>query len=174
LRPVAGAPVSQDDWNRMTGLEVLRLCIDDRTYAPPIYHLTGLRPSQADEGTCTFVLPASPWLASPAPVLYGGAIAMLADAALSCVVMTINPAGSSFAPLDLKVNYLRPVLPDGSLMTARATLVHRGRSMAVAMAEITNEEGKRIALASSSSMLLPGRPWSDLAGPIDRELPAPD
>ncbi len=174
LRPVAGAPVSQDDWNRMTGLEVLRLCIDDRTYAPPIYHLTGLRPSQADEGTCTFVLPASPWLASPAPVLYGGAIAMLADAALSCVVMTINPAGSSFAPLDLKVNYLRPVLPDGSLMTARATLVHRGRSMAVATAEITNEEGKRIALASSSSMLLPGRPWSDLAGPIDRELPAPD
>jgi uncharacterized protein (TIGR00369 family) len=170
LRPVAGAPVSQDDWNRMTGLEVLRLCIDDRTYAPPIYHLTGVRPTQADEGTCTFVLPASPWLASPAPVLYGGAIAMLADAALSCAVMTINPAGSSFAPLDLKVNYLRPVLPDGSLMTARATLVHRGRSMAVATAEITNEEGKRIALASSSSMLLPGRPWSELASATDREV----
>lgn len=173
LRPVAGAPFSLDDWSRMTGLEVLRLCIADRSYAPPIYHLTGVRPTQAEEGTCTFVLPASPWLASPAPVLYGGAIAMLADAALSCAVMTINPAGSSFAPLDLKVNYLRPVLPDGSLMTARATLVHRGRSMAVATAEITNEEGKRIALASSSSMLLPGRPWNDIAGAAEREVPEP-
>lgn len=173
LRPVAGAPVSQDDWNRMTGLEVLRLCIDDRTYAPPIYHLTGLRPTQAEDGSCTFVMPASPWLASPAPVLYGGALAMLADAALSCAVMTINPAGGSFAPLDLKVNYLRPVLPDGGLLTARATLVHRGRSMAVATAEVTNEEGKRVALASSSNMLLPGRPWRDLAGSADRELPPP-
>src|SRR3989441_1975623 len=161
LRPVAGAPVSQDDWNRMTGLEVLRLCIDDRTYAPPIYHLTGLRPTQAEDGSCTFVMPASPWLASPAPVLYGGAIAMLADAALSCAVMTINPADGSFAPLDLKVNYLRPVLPDGGLMTARATPAHRGRSMAVATAQLTNEDGKRIALASSTALLTPYTPWSD-------------
>ena len=106
-------------------------------------------------------------------MLYGGAIAMLADAALSCAVMTINPSGSSFAPLDLKVNYLRPVLPDGGLMTARATLVHRGRTMAVATAELTNEDGKRIALASSSVMLLPGRPWSDIAGSVDRAVPDP-
>jgi len=173
LRPVAGAPVSQEDWNRMTGLEVLRLCIDDMTYAPPIYHLTGLRPTHAEEGSCAFVMPASPWLASPAPVLYGGAIAMLADAALSCAVMTINPAGGSFAPLDLKVNYLRPVLPDGGLMTARATLAHRGRTMAVATAELTNDDGKRIALASSSVMLLPGRPWSDLADATEREVAEP-
>jgi hypothetical protein len=45
--------------------------------------------------------------------------------------------------------------------------------MAVATAEITNEDGKRVALASSSTMLLPGRPWSDLAGVGDRELPPP-
>ncbi len=173
LRPVEGAPFTHDDWNRMTGLEVLTLCIDDRKYAPPIYHLTGIHPVAAAEGTCTFVMPASQWLASPAPVLYGGAIAMLADAALSCAVMTVNPAGGSFAPLDLKVNYLRPVLPDGSLMTARATLVHRGRSMAVATAELTNEEGKRIALASSSMMLLPGRPWSVLADATEREVLEP-
>lgn len=172
LRPVAGAPFSQEEWDRMTGLDAIRLCISG-SRTPPIYHLTGLRPTEAVEGSCTFVMPASPWLSSPAPVLYGGAIAMLADAALSCAVLTINPAGGSFAPLDLKVNYLRPVPPDGGLMTARATLVHRGRSMAVATAEITNEEGKRIALASSSTMLLPGRPWSDFAGAAERELPAP-
>lgn len=173
LRPVAGAPFSQQDWDRLSGLEVLRLCIEDRKYAPPIYHLTGMHPTAAEEGTSTFAMPASPWLASPQPVLYGGAIAMLADAALSCAVMTINPPGSSFAPLDLKVNYLRPVLPDGGLMTARATLVHRGRTMAVATAELTNEDGKRIALASSSVMLLPGRPWSDIGGAVDRTVPDP-
>jgi hypothetical protein len=45
--------------------------------------------------------------------------------------------------------------------------------MAVATAEITNEEGKRIALASSSTMLLPGRPWSELASAGERDLPPP-
>jgi uncharacterized protein (TIGR00369 family) len=172
-RPVAGSPIPQEVWNRTAGLEALRRCISDRDLAPPIHHLTGLRPIEALEGRCSFVLPASPWLASPSPVLYGGAIALLADAALSGAVMTINPAGGSFALLDLKLNFLRPVLPDGGLMTAIATLAHRGRTMAVATAELYNEDGKRIALASASAMLLPNRPWSDLAGIADGEGPEP-
>jgi hypothetical protein len=45
--------------------------------------------------------------------------------------------------------------------------------MAVATAEVTNEDGKTVALASSSNMLLPGRPWSELASLGDRELPPP-
>ena len=167
LRPVAGAPIPLDTWRCVSGFEALQACIRGE-FAPPIYHLTGLHPTEAAEGEAAFALPASPWLCSPSPVLYGGAIALLADAALSGAVLTTVPAGASFAPLDLKVNYLRPVLPDGSVMTARARLVHRGRSMAVATAELYNEDGKKIAVASSSSMLL-ARPWDELVGV---ELPA--
>src|SRR5260370_7804437 len=98
---------------------------------------------------------------------------MRGAAALSGAVMTITPAGSSFAPLDLKVNYLRPVLPDGGLMTATATLVLRGRSMAVATAELTNEDGKRIALPNSTVMLLPGPPWSALGEAPDAKSRGP-
>ncbi len=172
-RPVSGAPIPQEVWDRSSGLEILRRCIGDTDAAPPIHHLTGLRPIEALEGRCSFVLPASPWLASPQPFLYGGAIALLAEAALSSAVMTISPAGGAFAPLDLKVNFLRPVLPDGGLLTALATIVHRGRTLCVATAELYNEAGKRIALASSSAMLLPGRPWSEVAGIADRESPTP-
>jgi uncharacterized protein (TIGR00369 family) len=172
-RPVEGAPLPQEMWDRTSGLDMLRECVNRSVTAPPIYHLTGLHPTEAAEGSCTFALPASTWLASPAPVLYGGAIAMLADAATSGAVMSVMPAGASFATLDLKVNYLRPVLPDGGMMTARGTLVHRGRTMAVATAELFNDDGKRIALASSSAMLLPGRPWSEIAGIADREVPPP-
>ncbi|HKV89517.1 MAG TPA: PaaI family thioesterase [Candidatus Dormibacteraeota bacterium] len=166
-RPVAGNPVSHEAWSRTSGLEALRLCIEDPDWAPPIHHLTGLRPIEAIEGRCSFVLPASPWLMPPAPHVYGGAIALLADAALSGAVMTINPAGGSFAPLDLKVNFLRPVIPDGGLLTAQAILAHRGKTMTVATAELYNEQGKRIALASSSAMLMPGRPWSEMARPAE-------
>jgi uncharacterized protein (TIGR00369 family) len=172
-RPVRGRPIPQEEWDRMSGLEALRRCVEDPEMAPPIRHLTGLRPIEALEGRCSFVLPASPWLASPQPIIYGGAIALLADAALSGAVLTVSPAGGSFAPLDLKVNYLRPVLPDGGLMTARAFVAHRGRTMVVATAELFNEDGKRIALATSSAMLLPGRPWSDVASIADRGATEP-
>ena len=172
-QPVLGRPIPQEVWNRITGLEALRQCISDPGAASPIYHLTGLRPIEALEGRCSFVMPASPWLASPQPIIYGGAIALLADAALSGAVMTVNPPGGSFAPLDLKVNYLRPVLPDGGLMTAQAFVVHRGRTMAVATAELFNEEGKRIALASASAMLLPGQSWRDVENVADPEATEP-
>ena len=171
-RPVAGQPIDLDRWSRISGLEALRGCVAFEN-VPPIYHLTGLHPIEAADGSCTFVMPASPWLLSPQPVLYGGAIALLADAALSCAVMTTVPAGSSFASLDLRVSYLRPVMPDGGRLTARANLVHRGRSMAVATAELFNEEEKRIALASSSAMIL-ARPWGETTSSPESEPPAPE
>ena len=173
LRPVTGSPTSLDDWDRMSGLEILRRCVDDLAFAPPLYHLTGLRPIEALEGRCSFVLPASAWLMPPAINLYGGAIAMLADAALSSAVMTILPPAGSFVSLDLKVNFLRPVLPDGNLLTAVATLRHRGRTMAVATAELFNEDGKRIAMASSSALLWPDRSWAEITTSADREVPDP-
>jgi RNA polymerase sigma factor (sigma-70 family) len=169
---VLSIPVSTVKSRLYRGLEALRGCIAFET-VPPIYHLTGLHPIEAGEGACTFAMPASPWLCSPQPVLYGGAIALLADAALSCAVMTTVTAGSSFASLDLKVNYLRPVPPDGRMLQARAKLVHRGRSMALAEAELFNEDGKKIAIASSSAIVL-NRPWSELASVADREVPAPE
>ena len=88
-------------------------------------------------------------------------------------MLTTVPAGHSFLSLDLKVNYLRPVVPDGTMLTSRAQLVHRGRSMALATAELFNEEGKKIAVASSSAMVL-NRPWSEVVAAADREAPPPE
>jgi uncharacterized protein (TIGR00369 family) len=171
-RPVAGRPIDHEEWSRISGLEAMRRCIARET-VPPIYHLTGLHPVEADEGSCTFAMPASPWLCSPQPVLYGGSIALLADAALSCAVMTTIPPGWSFASLDLKVNYLRPVAPDGSMLHAHGRLVHRGRTMALAEVDLLNEDGRKVAVASSSAIVL-NRPWSELASVGDREVLAPE
>ena len=65
-RPVAGRPIDLEHWTRISGLEALRGCIARET-VPPIYHLTGLCPTEAAEGSCTFAMPASPWLTSPSP-----------------------------------------------------------------------------------------------------------
>ena len=154
-RPVEGDTLPPSIWKERSGLDVLRACITRECPAPPIYYLTGMRPVEADEGTATFVMPASEWLNSPLARVQGGAIAWLADSALSCAAQTVVPAGMTYLTLDLKVNFLRPVTADGTDLTAYGKVVHRGRTLAIANAEVINAEGKKVAFASGTIMLRP-------------------
>ena len=45
---------------------------------------------------------------------------------MTSAVFSTAPADTAVATLDFKVNYLRPVFPDGDEMTARARILHRG------------------------------------------------
>jgi acyl-CoA thioesterase len=69
---------------------------------------------------------------------------------------TVAP-GTAVAPTDLRVQFIRPVPGDGRRVTAGATVVHRGRGLVSARAEVTNSEAKLLALANASALVLPGR-----------------
>ena len=82
---------------------------------------------------------------------------MVADAALQTAITTKVPAGTAMASVDLKVNFLRPAPADGRDLTARGAIAHAGRSLVIANAEVSNADGKTVAMATGSAMLLPGR-----------------
>ena len=157
-QPVQGAIVPQEEFERRSGREILRAVIGDELPRPPIHHLTGLRAVEANEGEAVVALPCSKWLSTSAGTIQGGFTAMLAESAMTGAAFTTAPADTAVAPLDFKVNYLRPVFPDGNDLTARARILHRGRTLVIAAVELTNAEGKQVALATGSSMYLPGRP----------------
>jgi uncharacterized protein (TIGR00369 family) len=167
LREPQGEVVPQEVWDRLSGLEVLRAQLAGELPRPPIERLTGLAPAAASEGEATFTLPASEWLCAPVPGrIQGGAVALIAETALSAAIQTKLPPGTALAPVDLKVNYLRPAASDGRELTAVGRVVHAGRQIAVAGSEVRDADGKPVAVATGSAMLLPGRPAS-LAGPED-------
>jgi uncharacterized protein (TIGR00369 family) len=160
LRPAPNGTIPQEVWEELPGAEIVRRQLAGELPPPAIYHLTGLRPVEIGDGTATVVMPCTKWLTSPSGRLQGGTIAMLADFAMLIAVETTTPAGLAFAGLDLKVNFLRPVAPDGSDLTAKAEIVHSGRTIAITRATVTNAEGKPVVLATGSSIYLPGRPAS--------------
>jgi uncharacterized protein (TIGR00369 family) len=161
LRPPQGAILPHATWEERSGLEVLRALIAGELPSPPIARLTGLRLTAADEGRATFALPATEWLcAPPRGRVQGGAVALIAESALSDAIQTTLPRGTSVAPIDLKVNYLRPAASDGRELTAVGTLLHAGRRLAVANSEVRNADDKLVAVATGSAMLLQGRPAS--------------
>ena len=160
-RPAAGEVLQRDIWQRRTGLDILRACITGELPAPPIAHLCGIQPREADEGRTVWTLPASEWLCSPVEGrLYGGAIAYIAGTALDGTYQTVVPADTAIAPVDLKVYFLRPVAPDGRDLTATGTLINRSRTVAVATSQVHDADGKLVAVAIGSALILPGRPPS--------------
>lgn len=110
------------------------------------------------------MVPATPWLSIGAPYMYGGAIALLADTALTGSAWTVCPRGTLPYTMDLNVRYLRPAPLEGELV-AEGTVVHRGRTMVVSQARVTTAEGALVALAHGSAAV----------GPLDvRALPLED
>ncbi|MCA1833260.1 MAG: PaaI family thioesterase [Actinobacteria bacterium] len=155
-RPAPKSAIPWEDWKRMSGIEILRRQVDGELPPPPIHYLTGMTLQEVREGAATFTMPASEWLTSPLRTVQGGAIAMLGHAALATAVTSTLEVGSAYRPVDVKVNFLRPVNPGGELR-AIGTVLHRGRTIAVASAEVFGADGKMVATATGSTMIVAER-----------------
>ena len=157
LREASGATIPWDEWQTMSGLEILQRQINGSMPKPPIHYLTGMTLRDASEGAATFSLPAGAWLTSPLATVQGGALAMLAHAALATAVTTTLDAGAGYRPVDVKVNFLRPAFPDGGELITHGSVQHRGRTLAVATADVVGADGKKIVTATGSTMIVSGR-----------------
>jgi uncharacterized protein (TIGR00369 family) len=153
LRPAAGETLGVDVLDRLTGLALLRAQAAGELPLPPIHHLTGIRPVLAERGRAVFSMPAGDWLRNEFGGIFGGAIGFLAKSAVAGAVQTTAPAGTAYTALDVKINFLRPVIADGRDLVATGTVVHRGRRLAVATAEVTHGDGDRVAIATGTTMI---------------------
>ena len=158
LRPVEGDVRGREFWDSTPGAEAMRQ-VAAGDFIPPCYLLMGMHGVETAEGQMTLAMRKSTWLCNSFGVIYGGAIAFLADATIILAAGSTVPAGTAFNTIDLKVNFLRPVLPDDGELNAKATVIHRGRTIAVVNCEVRDEQGKLAAQATASVLLLPGRFW---------------
>jgi uncharacterized protein (TIGR00369 family) len=104
------------------------------------YHYTG-----AEGGEATCVLDVSEQHLNPSGVAHGGILCTVADAAMGGAVHRRLPAEQRCVTAELKVNYLKPIFPGE--VTAQATVVHIGRRLAVATAEIYDQTGQTVGVA---------------------------
>jgi len=158
LRDVEGEVYGQEYWDATSTLDAMGQVLEG-SFLPPCFRLLGLRGVETAEGEMSIAMPASGWLCNAFGVVYGGAIAFLADAAIILSAGTTVPAGTAFNTIDLKLYFLRPVLPTEGELVARARVTHRGRTIAVVSCEISGTDGAVTAEATGSVLILPGRHW---------------
>jgi uncharacterized protein (TIGR00369 family) len=123
---------------------------------PPVATLIGFEPVKVEEGAAVFRLEARrDKHANPMGTVHGGILCDLADAAMGMACASLLDLGESFTTLELKINYLRPVLD--ALLEARARVVHRGKSMVYLECDVVVlSDEKLVARASSTCLILRG------------------
>jgi len=84
--------------------------------------------------------------------VHGGLISELADAAIGTAHSTLADEGSSFTTIELKINFYRPVWR--SKLHASARPLHSGNTISHYICEVRNEDGKTVAVATSTIMNL--------------------
>jgi uncharacterized protein (TIGR00369 family) len=123
---------------------------------PPVSELIGLRLVSFADRECVFELDAAPEHANPMGTVQGGVICALADAAMGMAYATTLGDGESFTTLELKTNYLRPVVT--GTLTATGRVVHAGRTIGLTNCDVVDEQGRIVAHATSTCMTLRPEP----------------
>ena len=122
----------------------------------PIWQLTGYRPTAVDDGHTESVLPTAPWFSNGGPSIYGGLLAWAAEFAMGAAVYSTLSAGDVFATLDMHIRFTRPAQINAGDLTLTASVRHRGRMLRVTSCDVKNAEGKRVAMGSSSALVVKG------------------
>jgi uncharacterized protein (TIGR00369 family) len=122
----------------------------------PVWRLTGYRPIAIEDGRCASILPASPWFSNGGPSIYGGLLAWAAEFTMGAAVYSTLGPGDVFATLDMHIRFTRPSLINSGDLSLEASVNHRGKRLRVSSCNVNNAEGKRMAMATSSALVVEG------------------
>lgn len=120
--------------------------------SPPYYEYLGLKLDALADGASVVRLPFQNQLGNSRGEVHGGAVASLADAAMSQAVRSTVELGAKVATISFSLNYLAPA--HGELV-CQGRVVKGGRNIAFAEAEVTDERGAAVCRATATYRLLP-------------------
>jgi uncharacterized protein (TIGR00369 family) len=135
-----------------TMLEAGRQIVRGERELFPVARLLGMVMKAIEPGRAVFELRAEPRHHNPMGTVHGGVYCDLADAAMGWAYGATLPEGEAFTTVELKINFLRAVR-EGTL-TAEAKVVKAGATLGYVECDVTDEQGRLVAKASSTCLRL--------------------
>lgn len=139
------------------GLDLMRAVARGELPPPPIAKLLGMRMTEVEEGRVVFALDPAEFHYNPLGSVHGGVAATLLDSVTGCAVHTTLPAGAGYTTLELKVNYVRPILAATGTVLAEGKVVHLGGRVCTAEGRVTSQaDGTLLAHGTATLLRLSG------------------
>jgi uncharacterized protein (TIGR00369 family) len=148
---------SLDQVRDLSGLDMLRAMIAGDLPAAPIAEPMSFRLVEVEKGRAVFEGTPGPNLLNPLGAVHGGWALTLIDSACGCAVHTELDPGIGYTTVETKVNFTRPIAPDGGAVRCEGRVLSRGRQIATAEAELRSADGKLLAHGTSTLIILAPR-----------------
>jgi uncharacterized protein (TIGR00369 family) len=130
---------------------------DRRVQVPPNCDLTlgMVCVDKREPGRSVWRMVADERFSNPVGIVQGGFVAAFADSAMGAASVTFARERKVFsANAEIKVSFVRPALV-GSTLTCTAYVISGGARTAFVEAEVTDDDGRLVAKASSTYLLTP-------------------
>jgi uncharacterized protein (TIGR00369 family) len=140
-----------------SGRDLLEAALHGAAPPPPYVRLLNMRFIAVADGSATFEMPPTSELYNPNNVVHGGAITSLADSAMGFAVFSTLAPGETFTTAELHVNFLKAATAESGMLRSIGRVVQRGQQVAVAEADVLDQQNQLIARASSTNIILQRR-----------------
>ena len=118
----------------------------------PFADLVGFETTNRGEGVCINELTIEEKHFNPHGVVHGAAIYALADTGMGGALSSLLDEGQICSTIEIKINYLRPAT--GGHLTCKTQVINKGSRTAVLESSVAGEDGKLIARAMGTFMIL--------------------
>ncbi len=149
----AVADFTAPEVSAMTGMEQLRL-FGRPGGQPAIGKTLGFELVSFDEGLAVFEGDPDERTYNPLGGVHGGYAATLLDSACGIAVHSRMAAGQRYTTLELKISYLRGMTAATGRVRAEGRVVSMGRRVAFAEATLTDQQGRLMATATSTLLVM--------------------
>ena len=135
-------------------LDIIQMGLRGEIPPPPIATLIGFTLVSVEPGQAVIDFEATERHANPMGTLHGGVLCDIADAAMGMAYASSLEEGETFATLELKINFLKPVWT--GKLRAVGHVVKRSRTIGLVECDVTDEKESLVARATSTCMTLRG------------------
>jgi len=142
------------DLAELSGLALMQRLIAGALPPPSIASTLDFALVEVAEGFAAFEGTPAEWMYNPLGTVHGGWMATLLDSALGCAVHTTLAPGRGYTTASLEIKFIRPVSAATGRVRAEGRVVHAGNRTATADAKLLGPDGKLLAHATTTCVIL--------------------
>ncbi len=142
------------DVRLLSGLELLRGLIDGHFPRPPISRAANIWLSEADDGRVVFEGEPDASFFNPMGTVHGGWTGTILDSAMACAVHSTLVAGQGYTTVEMKVNFVRAVMPGKGPVRCEGRVVHSGGRIATSEGFLRSHDGKLLAHGTETCLII--------------------
>lgn len=146
--------VPKQEMLALSGMDFLQKVMAGELPRPPFSETMNMVITELSPGQTLFKATPDLTFYNAIGCVHGGYISTVLDSAMACAIQTKLPAGTAYTTLELKVNFIRPVLSQTGDIFAQGKLIHCGRTIATAEGKLYDGNGKLYAFATTTCAII--------------------